>query len=135
MEQGNKNRAAVLSLTGRPNTSVVGGSEMTPKPTKTMKLLGIIALALSLSAIFLPAEQLTVAISAACLAIVTGFCGEVLYTAATAVVTTLNMAMLSPHDEIVMTERPVQVYSTALLWGIAPAISLIAGYLVRQLSR
>jgi hypothetical protein len=83
----------------------------------------------------LPAEQLTVAISAACLAIVTGFCGEALYTAATAVVTTLNMAMLSPHDEIVMTERPVQVYSTALLWGIAPAISLIAGYLVCQLSR
>ena len=100
-----------------------------------MKLLGIIALALSLSAIFLPAEQLTVAILAACLAIVTGFCGEVVYTTATAVITTLNMALLSPHDEIIMTERPIQVYWTALLWGIAPAISLIAGYVVRQLSR
>ncbi len=108
---------------------------MKSRQTKTVKALGLIALTLSLSAIFVPVEQFAVAILAGVLAIVTGFSGEVVYTTATAAVTALNMAMLSPHDDFVMTERPVQVYWTALLWAAAPMVSIIAGYLIRLLSR
>jgi hypothetical protein len=105
------------------------------RQTKTVKALALTALTLSLSAIFVPLEQFAVAIFACILAIVAGFCGEVVYTTATAAVTALNMAMLSPHDDLVMTERPVQVYWTALLWAAAPMVSIIGGYLIRLLSR
>jgi hypothetical protein len=108
---------------------------MKSSQTKTVKALGLIGLTLSLIAIFVPVEQFAIAILAGILAIVTGFCGEVIYTTATAAVTGLNMAMLSPHNDLVMAEQPVQVYCTALLWLAAPAVSMIAGYLVRVLSR
>lgn len=96
-----------------------------------VKLLGLIALTLSLGAIFVPMEQFAVAILASVLAIMSGFCGEVIYTSATAAVTALNMAMLNPHDDLIMSERPTQVYCTALLWAVAPIVSMFAGYLVR----
>jgi hypothetical protein len=103
--------------------------------TKKVKALALIGLALSLIATFVPGEQFAVAILASILAIVTGFYGEVIYTTGTAAVTGLNMAMLSPHNDLVMAEQPVQIYCTALLWSAAPAVSMIAGYLVHVPSR
>jgi len=102
---------------------------------KTAKALGLIALAFSLVAIFMPVQQFAVAILAVILAIVSGFCGECIFTALTAAVTAVNMAMLSPHDDRVMTEQPIQVYWTALMWSVAPAVAMIVGYFSRLLAR
>jgi hypothetical protein len=102
---------------------------------KTVRALASIAFALSLTAIVMPVEQFAVAIPAVILAIATGYCGERTYTAATAVVTAVNMAMLSPHDDLVMIEQPILVYWTALMWSAAPIVAMIVGYFTRRLAR
>jgi len=102
---------------------------------KTVRALALIALALSLTAIVMPVEQFAVAIPAVILAIATGYCGERTYTAATAVVTAVNMAMLSPHDDLVMIEQPILVYWTALMWSAAPVVAMTVGYFTRLLAR
>jgi hypothetical protein len=102
---------------------------------KTVRALASIALALSLTAIVMPVEQFAVAIPAVILAVATGYCGERTCTAATAVVTAVNMAMLSPHDDPVMIEQPILVYWTALMWSAAPIVAMIVGYLSRLLAR
>jgi hypothetical protein len=84
--------------------------------TKTISALGLIALMLSLLAVFVPSGQFEVAILAAILASVAGFYGELIYTTLTAAVTAVNMSLLIPHDDVVMAERPIQIYWTALEW-------------------
>jgi hypothetical protein len=103
--------------------------------TKTISALGMIALVLSLLAVFVPSGQFEVAMLAAILAIVAGFCGELTYTTLTAAVTAVTMSLLIPHDDVVMTERPIQVYWTALEWSLAPAVAMILGYFNRLLAR
>jgi len=100
-------------------------------PTRTVKAIALIALALSLLAIVMPVEQFAVAIPAVILAIATGYCGEPIYTAMIAVVTALNLTMLSPHDDLIMAEQPIQIYWTAMMWSAAPIVAMIPGYLGR----
>jgi hypothetical protein len=100
-------------------------------PTRTVKAIALIALALSLLAIVMPVEQFAVAIPAVILAIATGYCGERIYTATTAVVTALNLAMLSPHDDLIMAEQPIQIYWIAMMWSAAPIVAMSLGYLSR----
>lgn len=100
-------------------------------PTSTIRAIALIALVLSLLAIVIPVEQFAVAIPAVILAIATGYRGERIYTTMTAAVTALNLAMLSPHDDFIMAERPIQIYWTALMWSVAPVVAMIVGYLSR----
>jgi len=100
-------------------------------PTRTVSAIALIALTLSLFAIVMPVEQFAVAIPAVILAIATGYCGERIYTAMTAAVTALNLAMLSPHDDLIMAEQPIQIYWTAMMWSAAPLVAMILGYLSR----
>ena len=106
-----------------------------PRQTKTISALGLIALMLSLLAVFVPSGQFEVAILAAILASVAGFYGELIYTTLTAAVTAVNLSLLMPHDDVVMTERPIQIYWTALEWSLAPAVAMILGYFNRLLER
>jgi hypothetical protein len=104
--------------------------------TKKINALGLVALTLSLFAVVVPSRQFEVAMLAAILASVAGFCGELIYMTLTAAVTAVNMSLLIPHDDVVMTERPIQVYWTALEWSLAaPAIAMILGYFNRLLVR
>ena len=93
--------------------------------TKAISALGLIGLMLSLLAVFLPSGQFEVAMLAAILASVAGFFGELIYPTLTAAVTAVNMSLLIPHDDVVMTERPIQIYWTALEWSLAPAVAMI----------
>ena len=103
--------------------------------TKAISALGLIGLMLSLLAVFLPSGQFEVAMLAAILASVAGFFGELIYPTLTAAVTAVNMSLLIPHDDVVMTERPIQIYWTALEWSLAPAVAMILGYFNRLLVR
>ena len=100
-------------------------------PTSTVRAIALIALVLSLLAIVIPVEQFAVAIPAVILAIATGYRGERIYTTMTAAVTALNLAMLSPHDDFIMAEQPIQIYWTAMMWSAAPIVAMILGYLHR----
>jgi hypothetical protein len=97
--------------------------------------IGLVAFTLSLLAVFVPSGQFEVAVLAAILASVAGFCGELICTTLTAAVTAVNLSLLIPHDDVVMTERPIQVYWTALEWSLAPAVAMILGYFNRLLVR
>ena len=103
--------------------------------TKMINAIGLVAFTLSLLAVFVPSGQFEVAVLAAILASVAGFCGELIYTTLTAAVTAVNMSLLIPHDDVVMTERPIQIYWTALEWSLAPAVAMILGYFNRLLVR
>lgn len=112
-------------------TPGVASSRGDDRPTSTVTAIALIALVLSLLAIVIPVEQFAVAIPAVILAIATGYHGERIYTTMTAAVTALNLAMLSPHDDFIMAERPIQIYWTALMWSVAPVVAMIVGYLSR----
>jgi len=109
---------------GKMATSEIG-------PTRTVSAIALIALVLSLFAIVVPVEQFAVAIPAVILAIATGYCGERIYTAMTAAVTALNLAMFSPHDDVIMAQQPIQIYWTAMMWSAAPLVAMMLGYLSR----
>ena len=100
-------------------------------PTSTVRAIALIALVLSLFAIVIPVEQFAVAIPAVILAIATGYRGERIYTTMTAAVTALKLAMLSPHDDLIMAEQPIQIYRTAMMWSAAPIVAMIFGHLSR----
>jgi hypothetical protein len=120
-----------ISPPGRSAQSVKSAT----KRTKMINAIGLVAFTLSLLAVFVPSGQFEVAVLAAILASVAGFCGELIYTTLTAAVTAVNLSLLIPHDDVVMTERPIQVYWTALEWSLAPAVAMILGYFNRLLVR
>jgi hypothetical protein len=134
--ESKKNRVGSTStdLYAQPGRSAQA-VKSAPRQTRTISALGLIALMLSLLAVFVPSGQFEVAILAAILASVAGFCGELIYTTLTAAVTAVNMSLLIPHDDVVMTERPIQIYWTALEWSLAPAVAMILGYFNRLLVR
>jgi hypothetical protein len=103
--------------------------------TKMINAIGLVAFTLSLLAVFVPSGQFEVAVLAAILASVAGFYGELICTTLTAAVTAVNLSLLIPHDDVVMTEHPIQVYWTALEWSLAPAVAMILGYFNRLLVR
>jgi hypothetical protein len=117
--------------TDHSTTPGVASSRGDDGPTSTVRAIALISLVLSLLAIVIPVEQFAVAIPAVILAIATGYHGERIYTTMTAGVTALNLAMLSPHDDFIMAERPIQIYWTAMMWSAAPIVAMIVGYLSR----
>jgi hypothetical protein len=120
-----------VAIAGAPSREDARTPKSEAGPARTVKAIALIALILSLLAIVMPVEQFAVAIPAVILAIATGYCGERIYTAMTAAVTALNLAMLSPHDDLIMAEQPIQIYWTAMVWSAAPIAAMILGYLGR----
>jgi hypothetical protein len=120
-----------VAIAGAPSREDGKTSSSEDGPARTVKAIALIALTLSLLAIVMPVEQFAVAIPAVILAIATGYCGERIYTTMTAAVTALNLAMLSPHDDLIMAEQPIEIYWTAVMWSAAPIVAMILGYLSR----